>query len=270
LAQMDSLSSIHVTLDLPLCISAFQLYLDPNELTPQEITETLGISARKLRAVREWLILMGFLRTEKGRTVPAPDADLLLAISEVDPDSFLELAYYRLCTRNQLMAGLVNVFLADQLVYSVMPVFKRPDAQAWFLEFFRESRSENDLRECFNRFFSPLLRSDGFGPLGLLLASPSDRFIMLQHHVPHPLVFAFILAEMAAGRPSVPLDEVVDGFNSPGRLFFLGRQKVLEILIGLERDGLLQLDLTANLNQVGLGGQMSGRALLSQLGGVIG
>lgn len=270
LQNIASLASIHVTLDLPLCVRAFELYLNPNQLSPAEIAETLGVSERKLRAIREWLNLLGFVQTDRSRnrTVPTPDADLFLAIAETDLDSFLELAYFNLCSRNQLVAGLVNVFLADQLVYSIAPSFLRADALNWFLEFF--TRSENDLKECFNRFFSPLLRSDGFGPLGLLEDDEVEKRIRINSHEPHPYVFAYVLGQMAAGRPSVPLDEVIAGFNSPGRIFFLGRQQVLATLVHLDREGLVQLDLTAGLNQVGLGGQVEGRAILARLGGVDG
>lgn len=269
LELIDSLSSIHVTLDLTLCTRAFQLYLDPNNLSPAEIAEELGISERKLRAVREWLILLGLLQTDtsRNRTVPAQDADLFLAVAETDVDAFLELAYFNLCTRNQLVAGLVNVFLADQLAYSVTPSFERADAASWFVEFF--SRSENDLRACFSRFFSPLLRTDGFGPLGLLAEDCDQKRIRILGHEPHPLVFAYVLGQMAGDRPSIPLDEVISGFNSPGRIFFLGRQQVFATLVHLDREGLIQLDQTASLNQVGLGGLRDGRAILAELGGVL-
>lgn len=264
LDKLDSLSSIHVTLDLPLCMEALELYLDANQYANREIAEELGISERKLRAVREWLILLGLLETVKGKSVPTPEAALYRRLYDLDPDPFLELLYYRLCTRNRLFSGLVNVFLADRVRKYGHPAFRRTDGLQWFLSFFLEDRSENDLRECFQRFFSPMVRmEDGFGPL-TLLEEHGDEYIV-RPHTPHPLVQAFVLYDQAAGRASIPLEDVVDGFNSLGRIFFLDRYSVMACLLRLEAQGFAIVDTTAGINQVALVAGRTPRSILEEL-----
>lgn len=264
LERLDSLSSIHVTLDLPLSMRALDLYLDPNDYSPAEVAGELGISERKLRAVREWLILLGLMQTVENRSRPTAEASLYQQIHGTEPEAFLELVYYRLCTRNRLFSGLVNVFLAERLLGYARPDFARADAQQWFLDFNRTSRSESDLRECFLRFFSPLLRTgDGFGTLALL--EQRGASCVIHPHVPHPIVQAFLLYDQAAGRASLPLEQVASGFNSLGRLFFLDRPSLMECLIRLQAQGVVQVDMTAGINQVALTGGRTPLRLLEEL-----
>lgn len=227
--------------------------------------DALGVGTNMAKSIRYWMKALGLTREQRGIGTVLTELGQLL----YERDPYLELPCTWWLLHSQLAGnaeGATSWYLFFNRL-SVNQMEREEAAEALLHEMTQyaqgQSFSEKSVRDDCNtilqmytrsreRDYDPEDSSRGpFAELGLL--EMENRKIVC--HAPSAaelpvLVVYSLLLSMAEGSNSLPLDQAMEGENSPGRVLFMNRSMLYEYLLTMQHQGLLNINRTAGLDMI--------------------
>ncbi|MGL5796896.1 MAG: DUF4007 family protein [Cetobacterium sp.] len=241
-----------------------------NEKTRQEVADILGIGAPKLLAQLQY---MDFLNLYDG-TKETLFAKKILKMKNnsdyVDP-----LLYYFL-TRNSYSGGhYLYSEIINEIIFKVFSEnFEYKINYSDILQKTKELNIDNLDEKSWNsmiRFtINCLTQSEiGLGKMGLLEEIGEDKknpVYEIHSYWVEPLVGAYIIYDLwKDGQTAMPINSIVNDKYNLGRIFLMDQDAIMETLEEIKALGLIDIDLTAGLNQIRKGSRYSKEDILDMM-----
>ncbi len=252
-------------LDIPT-ILRISRYLDEPK-SKKQIAEAEGMGQPKVRGLLEWGRHLGVIELQENDTYLV--TPLGKSISKVRIRYLYEILYWELVKGHRVVKIVVNDFL-----YSKSRLFSPEFSSAELKRFLQEREAdlghptERDLKSIYLESLNVLSKQrEGFGTLEMIVPlNDQTKNFRVNSYRPDWRTAAYILYDSWPENTSrMRIDEVVNGRNSLGRIFFLTEPQVMALLSKLEQERAIALEIVADLKQIGPNPSMKAEDFLEML-----
>lgn len=224
--------------------------------TYEDLQKAKVIGYNKIETYGYWLRIINLVKYENKKFNITKFGEKILSL-EYKYDKLAPLILYKL-SRGWNNGGhfyfskLINDILYDK-AFSLNNIITKKEIKAKIIHYSLENNvSEKYMKKFAIQNINTLSNSEsGFGKLGMVVKDENKYSIYT--YWPEPIICAYILYDRwENGRVAMKIDEIVKGKYNFGRLFFLDKDKVIEILEKLKGDNYINIETTAGLNQIRL------------------
>ena len=236
--------------------------------TRRAIAQELGMGEKKVEGIFEWAEFLGLLEDR-----PRTRAQVLKPLGQKLPEvpgfpgntQTLEILYAMIVINHPLINGVVNRFAYD-VSRQFDPTFDKDIFKRALLNIGQDFDVDPGfLSKRAYIYLDLLTSSSNFGKLGVFVKISSETF-RVNSYRPDWRTAAYILYDSWPENTSrMRIDEVVNGRNSLGRIFFLTEPQVMALLSKLEQERAIALEIVADLKQIGPNPSMKAEDFLEML-----
>lgn len=236
--------------------------------TRRAIAQELGMGEKKVEGIFEWAEFLGLLEDRprtKAQILKPLGEKLLEFLGFPDNTQTLEILYAMIVINHPLINRIVNHFAYD-ISRQFDPTFDKDTFKRALLNIGQDF--DVDPRFLSKRaylYLDLLTNSSSFGKLGVVVETNSGTF-QVNSYKPDWRAAAYILYDSWPQNTSrVRIDEVVNGRDSLGRIFFLTEPQIMALLSKLEQERAIALEMVADLRQIGPNPSMKAEDFLEML-----
>lgn len=236
--------------------------------TRRAIAQELGMGEKKVEGIFEWAEFLGLLE-DRLRT----KAQVLKPLGQKLPEfpgfpgntQALEILYAMIVINHPLINRIVNHFAYD-VSRQFDPTFDKDTFKRALLNIGQDfDVAPGFLSKRAYIYLDLLTNSSNFGKLGIFVET-SNKTFRVNSYRPDWRSAAYILYDLWPEDTSrMRIDEVVNGRNSLGRIFFLTEPQVMVLLSRLEQERAIALEIVADLKQIGPNPSMKAEDFLEML-----
>lgn len=236
--------------------------------TPAEVRAQFPeLGGEKVRAIREWADDLD-LTCEKGRhDVLTPLGHAALSAKGIGAIRIQEILYYKLATSKDLEVSnaLVNSILCD-IARSFDPTFSMEEIKSRLMTVdLATEAAPKYLRGEVATTLNALTTPEGLGKLGIVVPIGNSRYRVNPYRPDWRSAAYMLYSSWPENVARVRINEIVQGNNSLGRVFFLTESQVMVLLSKLEQERIITLEMIADLHQLGRNPAMKAQDFLEML-----
>jgi hypothetical protein len=233
-------------LDLDLLAGTIDQYVRGPDLTPDAISQALGIGRRKLDGLNGWLKQM---RLRDPRSRQLTDLAKLIYAADISLDSRGThiLLHYLLCSNPdaKVWYGLFNEFISQN------ETFTRDDVKVFFEDCgVTSSRLKEDIGNLLNMYTAWNVRA--LADLHLLEKRDGRYLLQPMQDIP-PMIFAFCLydhRERHAPEATTSVERLLVEPERPGKVFGMREPELRSTLKAVEWAGLITIVRSADIDGI--------------------
>lgn len=223
--------------------------------TREEVADELGIGEPKLQAQLQYMKILNLL-DKNDKTVFTEKISKMNA----NHDYIEPLLYYYLVKSKRDGGHYIYSELVNEVIYRLFnDEFEFKVSSSKLLEKMEEFNIDNlkekNWKSMTNFAINSLINSElGFGKMGLLEEVGVDKkniIYEIHSYWVEPLVGAYIIYDLwKDGQTAMPINSLINDKYSLGRIFLMDQEAVIETLEEIKALGLIDINLTAGLNQI--------------------
>lgn len=221
----------------------------------EELADELGIGEPKLQAQLQYMKMLNLI-DKNDKTVFTEKISKMNA----NHDYIEPLLYYYLVKSKREGGHYIYSELVNEVIYRLFnDEFEFKVSSSKLIEKMKEfnidNLNEKNWKSMISFAINSLTNSDfGFGKMGLLEEVGVDKkntTYEIHSYWVEPLVGAYIIYDLwKDGQTAMPINSLINEKYSLGRIFLMDQEAVIETLEEIKALGLIDINLTAGLNQI--------------------